>query len=196
MRKRSLALLSGLRIWRCRKLRRKPAAAALIRSLAWEPPYAAGAALHTHTHTHTHTLAHTHTCTHTKCLCSPAQHEAWIIPRGIQLLCGHPSPQSWQRRESHWPLLGKGNLGGGTPQTQLNGGRRTPFGGVSKSGVKRHLFYPQACLKAAKCSQLSATLCRVATTSMGAGPILLCSHPEDVEPEHSHCTVVLEWCTL
>ena len=38
----------------------RPAATALIGSLAWEPPYAKGAALkgqkdtHTHTHTHTH----------------------------------------------------------------------------------------------------------------------------------------------
>ena len=38
---RSLALLSGLRIW----LWRKPAAVALIWPLAWGPPYAAGAAL-------------------------------------------------------------------------------------------------------------------------------------------------------
>ena len=36
----SLASLSGLRILQC-----KPAAAALIRSLVWEPPYAMGAAL-------------------------------------------------------------------------------------------------------------------------------------------------------
>ena len=55
---RSLALLSGLRIWHCRELWcshgrgsdlawlwHKPAAIALIRSPAWEPPYAAGAAL-------------------------------------------------------------------------------------------------------------------------------------------------------
>jgi len=53
-----LALLSGLRIWRCRELWcrccldlsllwlwRWPAAVALIRPLAWEPPYAVGAAL-------------------------------------------------------------------------------------------------------------------------------------------------------
>ena len=38
---------------------RRPAAIAPIRSLAWEPPYAEGAApkmakRHTHTHTHTH----------------------------------------------------------------------------------------------------------------------------------------------
>ena len=32
-----------------------PAAVALIGPLAWEPPYAAGAALKTHTHTHRHT---------------------------------------------------------------------------------------------------------------------------------------------
>ena len=67
----SLALLSGLRIWHCQKysvggrgelnhemlwLWCRLAAIALIRPLAWEPPYATGAALekakrpHTHTH--------------------------------------------------------------------------------------------------------------------------------------------------
>ena len=39
-------------LWLWRRL----AATAAIRPLAWEPPYAAGAALeNTHTHTHTHT---------------------------------------------------------------------------------------------------------------------------------------------
>ena len=42
---RSLASLSGLRIRHGRELWRRPAAAALIGPLAWEPPYAAGAAL-------------------------------------------------------------------------------------------------------------------------------------------------------
>ena len=42
---RSLASLSGLRIWRCRELWCRPAATALIRPLAWELPYAVGAAL-------------------------------------------------------------------------------------------------------------------------------------------------------
>ena len=42
---RSLAFLSGLRIWHCRELWRRPLATALIRHLAWEPPYAAGEAL-------------------------------------------------------------------------------------------------------------------------------------------------------
>ena len=51
---RSLASLSGLRIWRCRGLwcrsqtqlgSRRPAAVALIRPLAWEPPHAVGVAL-------------------------------------------------------------------------------------------------------------------------------------------------------
>ena len=56
----SLALLSGLRIWRCRELScrlqthlrscvawllPRPAATAPIRPLVWEPPNAAGAAL-------------------------------------------------------------------------------------------------------------------------------------------------------
>ena len=62
LRVRSLALLSGLRIRRCRELRcrlqaqlgldpallclwRRPVATAPIRPLAWEPPYAEGAAL-------------------------------------------------------------------------------------------------------------------------------------------------------
>ena len=42
---RSLALLSGLRIWHCRELWCRLAATAPIRPLAWEPPCAAGAAL-------------------------------------------------------------------------------------------------------------------------------------------------------
>ena len=42
---RSLALLSGLRIWRCGELWCRQAAAALIQPLAWELTYAAGAAL-------------------------------------------------------------------------------------------------------------------------------------------------------
>ena len=42
---RSLASLSGLRILRCCELWCRPAATAPIRSLAWEPPYAAGVAL-------------------------------------------------------------------------------------------------------------------------------------------------------
>jgi len=42
---RSLASLSGLRIWWCRELWCRPAAVALIRPLAWEPPYAASLAL-------------------------------------------------------------------------------------------------------------------------------------------------------
>ena len=51
----SLALLSGLRILRCLEVwcrskmqriqRRRPAATALIRPLAWEPPYATGSAV-------------------------------------------------------------------------------------------------------------------------------------------------------
>ena len=45
MQVRSRALLSGLRIWCCRELWCRPAAAALILPLAWEIPYAAGAAL-------------------------------------------------------------------------------------------------------------------------------------------------------
>ena len=44
MRVRSLAAPSGLRIQRCHELWCRPAAAALIGPLAWEPPYAAGAA--------------------------------------------------------------------------------------------------------------------------------------------------------
>ena len=42
---RSLTSLRGLRIWCCRELWCWLAAVALIRPLAWEPPYAAGAAL-------------------------------------------------------------------------------------------------------------------------------------------------------
>ena len=40
----SLALLSRLRIWRCSELWCRPAATALIRPLAWEPPHASGRA--------------------------------------------------------------------------------------------------------------------------------------------------------
>ena len=40
-----MASLSWLRIWCCRELWYRPAAAALIRPLAWEPQYAAVAAL-------------------------------------------------------------------------------------------------------------------------------------------------------
>ena len=45
MRVWSPASLGGLRIWCCRELWCGPAAAAPIRPLAWEPPYAPGAAL-------------------------------------------------------------------------------------------------------------------------------------------------------
>ena len=45
LRIQSLALLSGLRIRRCCELWCKSAAVAPVRPLAWEPPYAAGAAL-------------------------------------------------------------------------------------------------------------------------------------------------------
>ena len=45
MQVQSLASLSGLRIRRCPELWRRPAAVAPIRPLAWEPLYAAGAAL-------------------------------------------------------------------------------------------------------------------------------------------------------
>ena len=45
MQVRSLASLSGLRIWHCRELWHKSAAAAPIQPLAWELPYAAGVAL-------------------------------------------------------------------------------------------------------------------------------------------------------
>jgi len=41
----SLALLSGLQIWCCCELWCRPAAAAPIRPLAWELPYATGVAL-------------------------------------------------------------------------------------------------------------------------------------------------------
>ena len=41
----SLASLSGSGIWRCGELWCKSAAAAPIRPLAWEPPYALGEAL-------------------------------------------------------------------------------------------------------------------------------------------------------
>ena len=50
---RSQTRLGSVLLWR------RPAATAPIRPLAWEPPYAAGAALKRHTQTHTHT--HTHT---------------------------------------------------------------------------------------------------------------------------------------
>ena len=50
----SLALLSGLRIQRCLELWCRLVAAALIQPLAWEPPYALGAALKdTHTQKYT-----------------------------------------------------------------------------------------------------------------------------------------------
>ena len=39
------ALLSGFRIWHCCELQYKPATAAPIRPLAWEPPYATGVSL-------------------------------------------------------------------------------------------------------------------------------------------------------
>ena len=42
---RSLALLNGLRIWHWGELQCRPTATAPIRRLAWEPPYATGAAL-------------------------------------------------------------------------------------------------------------------------------------------------------
>ena len=42
---RSLGLLSGLGIWRCRELWCRPAATALFQPLAWELSYATGAAL-------------------------------------------------------------------------------------------------------------------------------------------------------
>ena len=45
LRVRSLALLSGLRMRRCRELWCRPAATAPIQPLAWELPYAVGAAL-------------------------------------------------------------------------------------------------------------------------------------------------------
>ena len=42
---RTLVLLSGLKIWHCCELWCRTAAVAPIAPLAWEPPYAAGAAL-------------------------------------------------------------------------------------------------------------------------------------------------------
>ena len=45
LRVQSLALLSGLGIQRCCELWCRPVATARIQSLAWEPPYAVGAAL-------------------------------------------------------------------------------------------------------------------------------------------------------
>ena len=45
LRVQSLASLSGLRIWRCCELWCRAAAEALIRPLAWEPPYATSMAL-------------------------------------------------------------------------------------------------------------------------------------------------------
>ena len=45
MRVQSLASLSGLRIRCCCKLWCRPVSAALIRPVAWEPPYAAGLAV-------------------------------------------------------------------------------------------------------------------------------------------------------
>ena len=72
MQVQSLALLSALRIWHCFKLWcrsqmqlgsciavavHRPAAAALIWPLVWEPPYAMGVAKHTHTHTHPQKVA-------------------------------------------------------------------------------------------------------------------------------------------
>ena len=44
MRVRSLASLSGLRIWHCCEMWCRLAAVAPTRPLAWEPPYATGAA--------------------------------------------------------------------------------------------------------------------------------------------------------
>ena len=45
LRVQPLASLSGLRIWHCRELWCRPVATDPIRPLAWEPPYAMGAAL-------------------------------------------------------------------------------------------------------------------------------------------------------
>ena len=45
LRVRSLTLLNGLRTWHCCELWYRPAAVAQIGPLAWEPPYAKGAAL-------------------------------------------------------------------------------------------------------------------------------------------------------
>ena len=41
----SLPSLSGSGIWRCCELGHRPAVVALIRPLAWEPPYVMGVAL-------------------------------------------------------------------------------------------------------------------------------------------------------
>ena len=51
---RSLASLSGLRIWHCRELWCRPAATALMQPLAWEPPYAVGVALKSKNQTNKH----------------------------------------------------------------------------------------------------------------------------------------------
>ena len=58
-----------------------PAAVALIGPLAWEPPYAAGAALKTHTHTHTHTHTQTHTDLYSQ---SSGAQKSKISPIGLK----------------------------------------------------------------------------------------------------------------
>ena len=58
MQVRSLALLSGLRIWCCWELWCRLAAIAPIQPLAWEPPRAAGAALKTKTETYNEVSPH------------------------------------------------------------------------------------------------------------------------------------------
>ena len=64
LRVQSLAFAQGLRIQHCRELWCRPTAVAPIRPLAWEPPYAAGAALKGQkTKTKTKTKNYTEMCT-------------------------------------------------------------------------------------------------------------------------------------
>ena len=72
MQVQSLALLDGFRIWRCCELWCRPAATAPIRPLAWEPPYAAGAAL-TRQNKNKKTLK---------------PREVGYLAQGVQLSCG------------------------------------------------------------------------------------------------------------
>ena len=100
-------LISGLRIWRCRELWLwcRPVATALIRPLAWEPPYAAGVApekakgkkkkklgqfKHIYTYSFLLLLSFCHFLGHS--------HNTWRFPgQGSNRSCSHqPTPEPQQ----------------------------------------------------------------------------------------------------
>ena len=129
---RSLASLSGLRIWHCYEPWCRPAAIALIRSLAWEPPIRCGCGpkkkkkifffnygwittlcqllpyskvTQSYIHIYIHTYTHTFFFSHSFPSCYPLFSDEWTEPHRSKLACPQSSNHGGRSTDSNPSLL-------------------------------------------------------------------------------------------